>query len=91
MANHHRHSCVLLVFREKEEMMCGGNMARSIFDYLVSFEVGDGERLEARNTEFTIHDVIRKVRAEHPDARMFRVIRKREVFGAVRSENTASL
>lgn len=48
---------------------------RSIWDYSLSFEVGD-KRLKAQQSGFNIHDVIKKVRKDHPNAHMFRILRK---------------
>ena len=49
-----------------------------MFDYNVSFEV-NGERKYKNLIAPHIHDVIRKVRVEYPEACMFRVLRKVKV------------
>ncbi len=47
-----------------------------LYDYDVSFET-DSKKLRKQNTECNIHELIKKVRKEYPDARMFRVFSKK--------------
>ena len=52
--------------------------SRLVYRYVLGYEVGTGERLQSvlpsvRN----IHEAIKEVRKEHPDAHMFTVVNKR--------------
>lgn len=49
-----------------------------MYEYDVSFETSNG-RIQSQQTEHSIHDVIKKVRKDYPDAKMFRVLKKRKV------------
>lgn len=48
---------------------------RELYEYNVSFET-DGKRIKAQQLEFNIHDVIKRVRKDYPDAKMFIVLNK---------------
>lgn len=47
----------------------------TIYEYNVSFETG-GKRVKAQQSGFNIHDVIKRVRKDYPDAKMFRILKK---------------
>lgn len=51
-----------------------------IYNYDVSFET-NGERLRKKLPCSNIHQVIKEVRKEHPDARMFVVVSKTPMAG----------
>ena len=49
-----------------------------LYEYDISFET-DIKKLRIQKTEYNIHELIRKVRIEYPDARGFIVLSKTEV------------
>jgi len=51
-----------------------------VYDYDISFEVKGG-RLRKRLSCSNIHNVIKEVRKEHPDAHMFIVLNKVPIQG----------
>lgn len=48
---------------------------RDIYEYNVTFETG-GKRIKAQQSGYKIHNVIKRVRKDYPDAKMFIVLKK---------------
>lgn len=48
-----------------------------MYNYVLGYEIGTGERLQSPCDKVrNIHEAIKQVRKEHPDAHMFTVVKK---------------